>query len=99
MYLPTLPACATCPFGLILEGAYTKQTVVGGNLLGATLAACRGAAEAAGIDHPKLVYPYLEKENESAGAVANLETEVPKRQQNTRHHASHVEGGYSWKEC
>jgi putative transposase len=26
------------------------------------LAACRGAAEAAGIDYPQLVYPYLEKE-------------------------------------
>ncbi|MGH9477561.1 MAG: hypothetical protein ACRD1C_14765 [Terriglobales bacterium] len=26
------------------------------------LAACRGAAEAAGIDYPRLVYPHLEKQ-------------------------------------
>ena len=26
------------------------------------LAACRGAAQAASIDYPRLVYPYLEKE-------------------------------------
>src|SRR5574338_1332934 len=26
------------------------------------LAACRGSAEAAGVDYPPLVYPYLEKE-------------------------------------
>ena len=26
------------------------------------LAACRGAAEAASVDYPRLVYPYIEKE-------------------------------------
>src|SRR5829696_3144553 len=34
------------------------------------LAACRGAAEAAGIDYPRLVYPYLETE-------MNLATPIP----------------------
>jgi len=34
------------------------------------LAACRGAAEAAGIDYPRLVYPDLEKEMSLAILIA-----------------------------
>jgi hypothetical protein len=34
------------------------------------LAACRGAAEAAGIDYPRLVYSYLEKQISLAILIA-----------------------------
>src|SRR5690242_2488311 len=37
------------------------------------LAACRGAAETAGVDYARLVYPYLEKE-------MSLATPIPLRQ-------------------
>jgi hypothetical protein len=37
------------------------------------LAACRGAAEAAGIDYPRLVYPYLEKQMSLAIPIATSE--------------------------
>ena len=33
------------------------------------LAACRGAAEAASIDYPRLVYPYIEKEMKLATPI------------------------------
>src|SRR5512132_2132898 len=34
------------------------------------LAVCRGAAQAASIDYPRLVYPYLEKEMSLATPIA-----------------------------
>jgi hypothetical protein len=37
------------------------------------LAACRGAAEAAGIDYPQLVYPYLEKQMSLAIPITTSE--------------------------
>ena len=33
------------------------------------LAACRGAAEAASVDYPRLVYPYIEKEMKLATPI------------------------------
>ena len=43
-------------------GAKGGPAGAGDRFFAAMLAACRGAAEAASIDYPRLVYPYLEKE-------------------------------------
>src|SRR6478672_6532242 len=53
------------------------------------LAACRGAAEAAGIDYPRLVYPYLEKE-------MNLATPIPLERLCQLAHVSRA-GYYRWQ--
>ena len=42
----------------------------GNRFFAAMLAACRGAAEAASIDYPRLVYPYVEKEVKLATPIA-----------------------------
>src|SRR5579864_6059597 len=43
-------------------GAQSRPPGAGNRFFAAMLGACRGAAEAASIDYPRLVYPYLEKE-------------------------------------
>ena len=55
------------------------------------LAACRGAAEAAGIDYPHLVYPYLKKE-------MSLATPIPLERLCRLAHVSRA-GYYRWQDA
>jgi transposase InsO family protein len=55
------------------------------------LAACRGAAEAAGIDYPRLVYAYLEKE-------VTLATPIPLERLCRLAHVSRA-GYYRWQDA
>src|SRR5580693_812615 len=52
--LPSVPGRRT--------GTEGRSAGAGDRFFAALLAACRGAAEAASIGFPQLVYPYLEKE-------------------------------------
>ena len=71
-------------------GAESRSPGIGDRFFAAMLAACRGAAQAASIDYPRLVYPYLEKE-------MSLATPIPLERLCRLAHVSRA-GYYRWQD-